>query len=838
MMILFNKKVKNIFKHKIMINQKKYFILLFILFSIHLNSKCNNPADSEIQQKPTIESIKFLNDKAILLAETYSNISLKYSLLAYEYSKQLNLSKLQQLSVKNIAIAHKNMGNNTEALTYYKINLDLCKVNKDISSEIETLNEIGELNRLIGLLELSIEYHLNSLDLAKKYQIINLIPTIYNSLGVTYRNIGDAKKARDYYDKALTFGLNQNNYVSITKSYENIGNLYWYNHLYDSSLVNYNKALYNSINIKQNQLTIKIGLLNNIGNAYRGKKEFRKALNYYDSALFINKSIKNKNLEAVVLKNIGNTFFDKGNASVAIHYINKSNLIAKEIYLKRILIENHFQLSEIYSKTGNYKFALDNYKIYIQHKDSVFLNEKNYKISELELKYKNKENEETINQLKYNKQKNNLLYTSIIAIVSFLLLIVTYNRYRLKKQDNKKIEEQGNHLKMLNEELKKQYELLKSNKEELTNSETLFRTIFETSPLGKILLDSKGNILKINNSFLKIVGFDVSRELIGLNITQLAVLKRTRVLVSFSDVIENKQVVFGDTTIRNSKGECVVINYHLFPILNENGELIKIQALATDITEKQKSEKALIKSERQLRELNATKDKFFSIIAHDIKNPFNAIMGFSHLLNEDYELFTDEERKQFVGNISQASEDVYNLLENLLKWSWTQNGQISYNPKNLDLKEICSETIAVLNLQAERKSIKIECSINESIFVFADENMLKTVFRNLISNAIKFTNENGFIKINHFIFEKKQDNSLLKYIQIQVKDNGVGISQEDLKKLFRIDEKINSKGTIGETGTGLGLILCKEFIVKNKGKIWVESELGEGSNFNFTIPIE
>lgn len=838
MMILYNKKVKNIIKHKIMINKKKYFILLFILFSIHLNSKCNNPADSEIQQKPTIESIKFLNDKAILLAETYSNISLKYSLLAYEYSKQLNLSKLQQLSVKNIAIAHKNMGNNTEALTYYKINLELCKANKDISSEIETLNEIGELNRLIGLLELSIEYHLNSLDLAKKYQIINLIPTIYNSLGVTYRNIGDNKKARDYYDKALTFGLNQNNYVSITKSYENIGNLYWYNQLYDSSLANYNKALYNSINIKQNQLAIKIGLLNNIGNAYRGKKEFKKALNYYDSALFINKSIKNKNLEAVVLKNIGNTFFDKGNASIAIHYINKSNLIAKEINLKRILIENHYQLSEIYSKTGNYKFSLDNYKIYIQHKDSVFLNEKNYKISELEIKYKNKENEETINQLKYNKQKNNLLYTSIIAIVSFLLLIVTYNRYRLKKKDNKKIEEQGNHLKMLNEELKKQYELLKSNKEELTNSETLFRTIFETSPLGKILLDSKGNILKINNSFLKIVGFDVSRELIGLNITQLAVLKRTRVLVSFSDVIENKQVVFGDTTIRNSKGECVVINYHLFPILNENGELIKIQALATDITEKQKSEKALIKSERQLRELNATKDKFFSIIAHDIKNPFNAIMGFSHLLNEDYELFTDEERKQFVGNISQASEDVYNLLENLLKWSWTQNGQISYNPKNLDLKEICSETIAVLNLQAERKSIKIECSINEPIFVFADENMLKTVFRNLISNAIKFTNENGFIKINHFIFEKKQDNSLLKYIQIQVKDNGVGISQEDLKKLFRIDEKINSKGTIGETGTGLGLILCKEFIVKNKGKIWVESELGEGSNFNFTIPIE
>ncbi len=837
-MILYNKKVKNISKHKEMIKHKKYFILLFVFFIIHLYSKSNNLADTVIQQKVTFEKIKLLNTKAILLAETYSNISLKYSLLAYEYSKHLNISKLQQISVKNIAIAHKNMGNNTEALKYFKINLELCKANQDISNEIETLIEIGELNRLIGLMDLSIDYYLNSLDLAEKFQKINFIPTIYNSLGVTYRNIGDTTKALNYYKEALSLGLNQKNYLSITKSYENIGNLFWYKHLYDSALKNYNKALFNSLQIKEKPLTIKMGLLNNIGNTYRGKKEFNKALNYYDSALFINKIIKNKNLEAVVLKNIGNTFFEKGNTLIAINYINKSNLIAKEINLKRILIENHFQLSEIYSTTGNYNLALENYKIYIQHKDSLFLNEKNYKISELEIKYQNKENEETINQLKYNKQKTNLLFTSIIAIVTFLLLIVTYNRYRIKKKDNKKIEDQGNNLKLLNDELKKQYELLKSNKEELTNSETLFRTIFETSPLGKILLDSKGNILKINNSFLKIVGFEVGRELIGLNIKQLTVLKRTKVLTSFSDVIDNKQVVFGETTIRNAKGECVIINYHLFPILNENGELIKIQALATDITEKQKSEKALIKSERQLRELNATKDKFFSIIAHDIKNPFNAIMGFSHLLNEDYELFTDEERKQFVGNISQASEDVYNLLENLLKWSWTQNGQISYNPKNFDLMETCNETIAVLNLQAERKSIKIECSITESLLVFADENMLKTVFRNLISNAIKFTNENGVIKINHFIFEKNNDNSISKYIQIQIKDNGVGISQENLKKLFRIDEKINSKGTIGETGTGLGLILCKEFIIKNNGKIWVESEIGVGSSFIFSIPIQ
>lgn len=818
----------------------KYIVLLFLLICIYFQANSKFQNDLKAFNDTSEENILQLNKKATATAEFFPDTSLKYSLLAFKLSKKIKDPKLQQISLKNIAIAHKNMGNNNEALSFFKIYLDLCKKNKDVDNEIETLNSIGELYRLFGLLDLSFESHFISLKLANENKKEQYFPLIYNNIGVIYRNIGDVNTARFYYNKALTIGYKQNNYLSISKSYQNIGNLFWYNNLYDSALFQYNKALSTLKQINDNPLSVKAELINNIGNVYRSKKEYEKAINYYNTAINLCKKINNKNIEAVILKNTGNAYYFKGNSIKAINYLNQSNLIAKRINLKRILIENHYQLSEIYAKAGNYKLSLDNFKDYVLLKDSVFLNEKNIKISELELKYKNKENEELINKLKYNKQKSNLLYTSIIAIISFLLLIATYSQYKMKKIDNKKIEEQSLVLKQLNKELKTQNEQLQIGKEQLSDSETLFRTIFEDSPLGKVLLDAKGNILKINDTFLKIVGLEVNKELLSLNIFQLSVLKRTQILTSFSEAIETKNIVYGEDTIRNAKLNHITIDYHISPIFNKDGEIIKIQIVVNDISEKQKREKALIKSEQKLRELNATKDKFFSIIAHDIKNPFNAIMGFSNLLKEDYQSFTDEERMQFIRNISQASEDVYNLLENLLKWSWTQSGNISFNPKPVNILDICNETFAVTKLQAERKNIIIESSISESIIVYADENMVKAVFRNLISNAIKFTNDNGIIKLTHLLTEKrdKTNKILNKYIQIQIEDNGVGISEEDLLKLFKIEEKINSKGTKGETGTGLGLILCKEFIEKNRGEIWAKSEIGKGSCFIFTIPIK
>ncbi|PKP30591.1 MAG: hypothetical protein CVU00_13470 [Bacteroidetes bacterium HGW-Bacteroidetes-17] len=231
----------------------------------------------------------------------------------------------------------------------------------------------------------------------------------------------------------------------------------------------------------------------------------------------------------------------------------------------------------------------------------------------------------------------------------------------------------------------------------------------------------------------------------------------------------------------------------------------------------------------ELRALNATKDKFFSIIAHDLKNPFNALLGFSTLLLDDYENFTDSDRIDLIQTMNDASNNAYKLLQNLLEWSRSQTGSIQWEPGAIPLHEIITNTIDLLSNGASVKEISINAIILPNIVVWADANMATAVIRNLISNALKYTPKGGEIRI----YLKKSE----KEVEITIEDNGVGINDADKEKLFRIDVNHSTSGTNNEQGTGLGLILCKEFVEKNGGKIWVESIEGKGSKFKFTLPI-
>ena len=236
---------------------------------------------------------------------------------------------------------------------------------------------------------------------------------------------------------------------------------------------------------------------------------------------------------------------------------------------------------------------------------------------------------------------------------------------------------------------------------------------------------------------------------------------------------------------------------------------------------------------KKLKESNDTKDKFFSIIAHDLRSPFNVMIGLSNLLSENYEDFSDEERCEIFDSLNKSSKDTFKLVENLLTWSRTQTGTIEYLPENLNLKELVSETMNLLQKQFIKKDIYVLNAIEEDEPIYADKNMLSTVFRNLISNAIKFTPHGGEIIIGA---DKTKDENDRIITRISVKDNGVGISNEMESKLFDISVNSSTTGTENETGTGLGLVLCEEFIKKHSGKIFVESEVGKGSTFVFTIP--
>jgi signal transduction histidine kinase/Tfp pilus assembly protein PilF len=236
----------------------------------------------------------------------------------------------------------------------------------------------------------------------------------------------------------------------------------------------------------------------------------------------------------------------------------------------------------------------------------------------------------------------------------------------------------------------------------------------------------------------------------------------------------------------------------------------------------------LVESEKELKELNATKDKFFSIIAHDLKGPIGTYNNILEFLDNDIDKLSKDEIKEFIFDMKESSARLFSMLEDLLSWARSQTGKIGFNPQRNNIKDILTNNISILSLSAENKNISIHSLLNDDIYFHFDATMITTVVRNLLSNAIKFTQKGGEIKLN------AQENN--EEIIVSVKDNGVGISQDNIDKLFGIASHFTSKGTNNEKGTGLGLILCKEFIDKHGGKIWVESEEGKGSEFFFSIP--
>ncbi|MCF6334050.1 MAG: hybrid sensor histidine kinase/response regulator [Draconibacterium sp.] len=225
---------------------------------------------------------------------------------------------------------------------------------------------------------------------------------------------------------------------------------------------------------------------------------------------------------------------------------------------------------------------------------------------------------------------------------------------------------------------------------------------------------------------------------------------------------------------------------------------------------------------------DASKNMFFSIIAHDLKSPFNALLGLSEIMIENWEVMSNEDKIEFVKDIHSTSKNTFNLLQNLLEWSRSQTGKIQIEASNFSPYLVIQDNISVLLQHADNKNITVKNSVPENINCFADKNMISTVFRNLISNSLKFTSDGGNIEISATPIDN--------FFQFCISDNGTGMDKNTISKLFSITEKVQKAGTANELGTGLGLILCKEFIEKNNGKIFVESELNVGSKFFFTIP--
>jgi len=378
-------------------------------------------------------------------------------------------------------------------------------------------------------------------------------------------------------------------------------------------------------------------------------------------------------------------------------------------------------------------------------------------------------------------------------------------------------------------ELKKQNEILRlhsSIQVEDEEREYYYNSILNGVGDHVFVKDNQSRLLIVNDAFTEI--FDLNRDgIIGRTLAEDVTPKeRESFLKIDKKVLKDGLESINEESLTVRGGETRIISTKKTRFIDSEGKKYLVGVIH-DITDRKKAENLIIESEEQLKELNATKDKLFSIIAHDLRSPFNNIIGLSDLLLEN--IISFEESEKYIKILNSSAKNTLVLLDNLLNWAKSQTGHLRFKPENILFSEIILKNISLNRLLAETKNISINYFSSDDVEVYADENMLKTVLRNLISNAIKFTNVGGNIKIYAFL---KQD-----HVEITISDNGIGMNEKKRKSLFDISSK-NTLGRANENGSGLGLVLCKEFVMKNKGEIWVESEEGKGSSFKFTLPLK
>lgn len=361
---------------------------------------------------------------------------------------------------------------------------------------------------------------------------------------------------------------------------------------------------------------------------------------------------------------------------------------------------------------------------------------------------------------------------------------------------------------------------------------TKFSTGIMNSPLSIVITDIEGTIEYVNPYFTETTGYTFE-EAIGQNPNILSSGQNPKEL--YTDMwatINLGNVWKGEFKNKKKNGEFYWEFARIAPIYDQAGNISHFVAVKEDITERKRTIELIEQSEKDLLEINAKKDKFFSIIAHDLRGPFAGLYGLTQLLKKTHKELSEPEIDKYLELLSQSNQNISKLLENLLSWAKTQTGKLEYNPGQIKLNELFNNVISVVNLSASNKEIEIINLVSDEVYVNADNNMINTITRNLISNAIKYTKRNGEIIVNAELVKGNRKD----FYKISVQDNGVGIPADKLNKLFKIEDNYSTKGTEKESGTGLGLILCKEFIEIHQGKIWVESVENGGSTFYFTVP--
>ncbi len=576
------------------------------------------------------------------------------------------------------------------------------------------------------------------------------------------------------------------------------------------------------------------------GIVWRIWSDANKSLEYSFSALKLFEELNDKRNYAETMRSIAETYRSLNFLDLAV----QSALKAEEIFLK---LNDTLGLAQTYNRLAAVMFEKLNSKYsYSSHKFGIF---KGYGTGERSPEKffntipKDKEVKMTYDSLvKYidlayhyaQFSKSKALFVNTSQIESSLFIIIGYRKQAIE-QLNKALEVAKK------EDFKMYLPLLYTSLASAYTDEKDFDKALEYSRLVKEISD-KTNILIYKamaaNSFYSIYSLmgDYKTAIAYLHEYQGYISKHTsNQLDARLRVIEYQHnLARKEQELLSSKKITIVIVVSFILILliivvslialaRRNREISKLNQILIE-------NNIIVKEQRdQLEVANAEKDKFFSIVAHDLKNPVGSFRMTTNLFRDSFEDLTKEESKELIDMLKESSDSLFSLLENLLEWSRAQRGKINFIPVETNMRQLIEMTCFVLKHQAAVKNISLNCEVPENYNIVLDPNLVTTVIRNLVSNAIKFTPDGGSVTVGI----KEETN---EYVTLFVSDTGVGIPQENIDKIFRIDSQVTTLGTNKEKGTGLGLILCKEFINLHNGDIWAESQVGKGTTFYIKIP--
>ena len=738
---------------------------------------------SQHDKSPEVIKIYIAASNAMIDAEDYELAAI-YLMRSHAIAEATGDTATLIHNAFNIGYCYGLIDDDERAIVYYKEAERLTILTGDMHGLIDIYMNMGTAYEYRHSLDTALEYHFKSLKYSYQTGDSSLLWLLYYNVAYTYY---DYQK----YDEALT-------YCRRAIAAETVEGCLWPKN--DAMLYSLEAKVFTKLNlpdsvIRCHQLRLEIyrergdfqgeaEALSMMGDVYRGQKKYQLAKKMYNQALDICLSNNILSLQKYVYEGLAKLYSDNRNHELAYQALEKAGQVTDSL-LRSEKEQAHRSLTK-----------------QLQTKEQVLLIE--HEIIE------NRQREQYLTERQNARHRmliGVLSTVALIAVVVGVMLMHVRKINSLLKKANSEINMQKSQLEKASMEIRRRYKFL----------DLLINTI----PMPLIYIKSdKSAVLGCNEAFEQLTG--VSRvSIIGSDVANLS--RQVGIECDLDDArISRKirQMRFADGQVRD------VICY-VSELTDEGGYGDLFSVVMVDVTELENTRRELCQSQQKLEDALNVKTKFFSIFAHDLKNPFNGILGMSNLVSQYYENYSADELKKYLNVINDSATRVYTLLTNLLDWAKSQTGMLEVNPTNFSITEPINDALSVNKYNIDQKNIKIGLQIDCEYNVMADKNMILTVFRNLIGNALKYTPTGGSINIAVGYDDDK--------VLVSVGDTGVGIPPEIIQRLFDANHPITTPGLANEKGSGLGLIICQEFIRLNGGQITVSSEEGKGTTFTFTL---